>query len=365
MPPWKIVQGHGTFVGERRLSAEEIKQIARWVDQGKPEGDPQHLPPPPKFAEGWKLGQPDMVLTMPVAFDVPAEGPDIYRDFVFQLDLPKGKYLKAVEFHPSNRKVVHHAMLTMDSSGRARQRDDADPKPGFAGSTTPSGQILPGTLASWTPGRDPMPLPEGLSMPWTPGADFVLQLHLHPSGKPEVEQSTVGFYLTDQPPQRSMMDLVLIDMKIDIPPGEREYRTRAETTLPIDMEVVGIFPHMHQIGRDIKVTAYAPDGEPRSLLWIDDWDFNWQTYYQCLTPVKLAAGTRIVMEAVHDNSAENIRNPNHPPKRVRWGEQTSDEMSLAFLQVMPVREEEFDKIAKRARAGRLGIIRAADFKPQP
>jgi hypothetical protein len=364
MPPWKSVPGHGSFVGERRLAAEEIELIARWVKQGRPEGDVKDLPALPRFTEGWKLGQPDIVVTMPAAYEVPAEGPDIYRNFVFALDVPMGKYIKAAEYQPSNRKVVHHAVLALDVTGEVRKQDDADPAPGFAGNASPPGQLFGGSMATWTPGLDPLSLPDGMSMPWKPGADFVLQLHLHPSGKPEVEQSRVGFYLTDEPPQRSMIDVVLIDKKIDIPPGERSYRTRAQLTVPIDVEAVGVFPHMHLIGRQFKLTAHPPQGDPFPMLLINDWDFNWQVYYQYATPMKLAAGTRIVMEAVHDNSAGNIRNPNQPPKRVTWGEQTTDEMSLAFLQIMPVREEEFAKLGVR-EGGKLGVIRAVNRKSIP
>jgi len=357
MPPWKSVAGHGSFVGERRLTTDEIDVIERWIEQDQPEGAEQDLPPLPEFTEGWKLGPPDIVLTMDEAYEVPAEGRDIYRNFVFELDIPPGKYLKAVDFRPSNRQVVHHAQLCMDASDESRKADEADPAHGFAGVGNPPGQLLAGSMATWTPGRDPVPLPEGMSMPWKEGADFVLQLHLHPIGKPVTERSSVGFYLTDQPPQRSMVDMVLIEMDIDIPPGEKAYRTRAEHVMPVDVEVVGAFPHMHLIGRDFKLTAHPPQGDPISLLWIDDWDFNWQTYYQYTTPVKLAAGTRVVMEAVHDNSADNIHNPHQPPKRVTWGEQTADEMSLAFLQIMPVREADFDKLGAR-EGGKLGVIRA-------
>jgi hypothetical protein len=364
MPPWKSVEGHGNFIGERRLAAGEIELIESWVKQGKPEGDSRDLPDPPQFTEGWKLGQPDIVVAMPTAYEIPAEGPDIYRNFVFALEIPKGKYIKAAEYRPSNRKVVHHAVLALDATGQTRKQDDADPAPGFPGNASPPGQLFAGSMATWTPGRDPLPLPDGMSMPWKPGADFVLQLHLHPSGKPEVEQSKVGFYLTDEPPQRSMIDVVLIDKKIDIPPGERSYRTRAQLTVPIDVETVGVFPHMHLIGRQFKLTAHPPEGEPLTLLLINDWDFNWQVYYQYVEPMKLTAGTRIVMEAVHDNSADNIRNPNQPPKRVTWGEQTTDEMSLAFLQVMPVKEEEFGKLGVR-EGGKLGVIRAANRKNAP
>jgi hypothetical protein len=358
MPPWKSVDEPGRFLGEGRLTESEIELFSRWANQGAPEGVTGDLPNPPRFTEGWKLGQPDLVLTMPEAFRIPAEGRDIYRNFVFQLQIPLGKYIKAVEFRPSNRRLVHHAQLCLDTTRRARVRDDTDPLPGYDGSGKPPGQLFPGSLATWTPGRDPLPLPEGMSMPWPDGADLVVQLHLHPNGKPETEQSSIGFYFTDQPPRRSMADILLLDMKIDIPPGEPSYRTWSQIILPIDVEVIGAFPHMHLLGREFKLTAYPQEGKPVPMLWIRDWDFNWQVYYQYTVPLKLTAGTRVVMEAVHDNSAGNIHNPNHPPRRVTGGEETTDEMSVAFLQVMPVREEDFPNLGLERRGFQLGVIRA-------
>jgi hypothetical protein len=349
MPPWKSIEGHGHFVGERRLKQEEIDLIARWLDEGAVEGEPGDLPPQPTFSEGWKLGQPDIVITMPEPYPIKADGPDDFRNFVFELSVPEGKYIKAAEFRPSNRVIVHHAALMIDTSGEARRKDEADPAPGFPGAALP-GPLLPGSMATWTPGRDPSPLPEGFSLPWKSGVGLILQLHLHPSGKPESEQSSIGFYLTDEPPRRSMVDMLLVNTSIDIPPGETAYHARDEFTLPIDMEALGVFPHMHLIGRDIKITAQPPDSEkPFSLVWINDWDFNWQGFYQYTEPVKLPAGTQIVMETIHDNSAENIRNPNSPPKRMRWGEQTTDEMSVAILQLVPTNEGEREKLAEQRR----------------
>jgi mono/diheme cytochrome c family protein len=369
MPPWKSVKGHGRFVGERRLSPEQIDLIARWADAGAPEGQAGDLPAAPKFADGWKLGPPDIVLTMPEPYSIPAEGPDIYRNFVLSLEVPEGKYIKAVEYRPGNRRVVHHAVCAIEPTGVARKQDEADPEPGFPGSLALPGQLFPGSLAAWTPGRDPLPLPDGLSLPWKAGADLLFQLHLHPSGKPEQEQSQIGLYLTDEPPRRSMVDLLFIDRKIDIPPGERNYRTRDELTLPIEVEAYGIFPHLHMIGREIKITAHPPEGEPFSLLWIDDWDFNWQNFYQYDPPVKLAAGTRLVMDAVHDNSADNFRNPSNPPQRVVWGEQTTDEMSAAVLQLVPVAEADLPKLVAAHRRRILGGITAGELgagaKPDP
>src|SRR5437868_7603178 len=146
-----------------------------------------------------------------------------------------------LEYRPSNRRVVHHALCATDFSGNPRKLDQADPLPGYKGSLNIPGVLFPGSLSAWTPGRDPMPLPEGISMPWKKGADLVMQLHLHPSGKPEVEQSSLGFYLTDEPPRRSMVDVGMIDRKIDIPPGDRAFKTHDNFQVPVEMEVMGIF----------------------------------------------------------------------------------------------------------------------------
>lgn len=357
MPPWKGHADHGPFVGERRLSDSQIALIANWVAAGMPEGNPQDLPPTPQFSDGWKLGTPDIVLTMPEAFEIPAEGADIYRNFVLPLSLPEGKYIRAVEYRPSNRLVVHHAVFSADATDKCRKADAEDPAPGFKGNLTAPGRMLPGSLSVWVPGRDPLPLPEGFSFPWVPGADLIMQLHLHPSGKPETERSTIALHLTDKPPERSMVDLIMIDTNIDIPPGERAYQTRAEFKLPTEMEVHGIFPHMHLIGRVIKISAIPPEGTPIPLLWIEDWDFNWQSYYQFVSPTRLPAGARIVMEAVHDNSADNIRNPFQPPRRITWGEQTENEMSVAFIQLVPVDEVAFAQLPGDQRKGlSAGIV---------
>ncbi|MBL8826625.1 MAG: cytochrome c, partial [Planctomycetaceae bacterium] len=266
MPPWSPAPGHVAFANGRRLSREEQKLLADWVAGGAVEGAASDLPPLPKFPEGWQLGEPDLVLQLPEPIDVPATGRDLYINVILPLKVPTGKYLKAIEFHPGNRRVVHHAVLFNDATGKSRELDAADPKMGFE-RVTPPGKFLPGTMAIWTPGRNPLPLPAGLSMPWPEGSDLVLNLHLHPSGKPEQEQSTVGVFFTDEAPQRSMIDLTLIDTKIDIPPGEKAFVTTDSITLPFDMDAQMIFPHMHLIGKQMRVSAKLPDGAVKILLW--------------------------------------------------------------------------------------------------
>ncbi len=332
MPPWPPSDTPGTFRDERRLTADQIGLLRQWADEGAAEGDPADLPPTPHFPTGWRLGEPDLVVTLPEPFPVPPDGPDLYRNFVLPLDVPAGKYVRAVEFRPGNRRVVHHAVLSVDPTGRLRSRCGKDGEPGFA-QVAIAGSLLPGSAGFWVPGKVNRPLPDGVAVAWPKGADFVLQLHLHPSGKPEVERSAVGFYLTDKPPTRALTGLVLMDRKIDIPPGERAYRTRATKVLTADAEVYGIFPHMHLLGKEVRVTAVLPDGGRKCLLRIDRWDFNRQNYYEYAEPVRLPKGTVVVMENTHDNSADNPSNPNRPPKRIIGGDQTTEEMSVVLLHV--------------------------------
>lgn len=334
MPPWKPVPADVHFVGERRLTDPQIATIKAWVDAGAPEGDPKDSPAPPKFADGWRNGPPDLIVKMPEPFTVPADGPDVYRSFQIPVEIPKGKYIKAAEFRPSNRVVVHHAVLTTMKREQIAKRLAAEPKgagPGFKSGLNAPGNRLPGSPGIWVPGKDPLPLPEGYSMAWPDGCDLLVQLHLHPSGKPEVEQSSIGFYLTDEPPKGALLPFVMLNRNVDIAPGAKDYTLRMEKKVTHDVEVIGFFPHMHLIGRTCHTTAKLPDGKTIKLLSIDDWDFRWQGYYQCQSPVRLPAGTMIECVWTFDNTAENPAQPSNPPKRVRFGEGTTDEMGAIVM----------------------------------
>jgi hypothetical protein len=334
MPPWKAEPGFGHFEDERRLSDEEVARIARWADAGAPEGDPRDLPPAPKFPEGWQLGTPDLVLTMPEAFEVPASGRDQFCCFVIPTGLAEDRTVSAIEFRPGNRKVVHHALFFLDSTGAARRRDEADPQPGYA--TFGGIGILPtGSLGGWAPGTGPRPLPDGLGQLLRKNSDLVLQVHYHPSGKAETDRSSLGIYFTKQPARKITMGVRLVNRAIAIPPGESRHKVTAQLTLPVAVHAYGITPHMHWLGKEMKVTAVRPDGKVEPLIWIKDWDFNWQGQYRFAEGLALPKGTRLELEAYYDNTADNPKNPNDPPRLVRFGEQTTDEMCLCGVQVVP------------------------------
>jgi len=331
MPPWKAEAGFGHFADERRLSDDQVAMINRWIELGTPEGKAEDLPEAPKFVTGWQLGQPDQIVTMTDSFDLVAEGPDLYQCFVLPFKMPDGKYLKAVEYRPGNRRVVHHAVLTTLATRIAQTRlKEADGK-SFASGLAPPGQLLPGQLAFWTPGMTPRELPRGFAMDWPENVELVLQLHLHPSGKEEKEKSSIGLYFTDEKPKDQLKLTILNNSRIDIPPGEKEHEVTVTKTIRSPVEVYGVFPHMHLIGRSVKVTAKLPDGSVEPLISIPDWNFNWQHYYQYKTPVKLPEGTVLEGRWTYDNSSDNPANPSHPPKRVTYGEQTANEMAILTI----------------------------------
>jgi mono/diheme cytochrome c family protein len=225
MPPWQATHGYGDFEGERRLTDQQIAAIAAWVSAGMPQGDMAKAPPLPTFPEGWHLGTPDLVLKMPDPFDVAASGPDIFRNFVIPSGLTEDKWVRAVEFRPSARAVVHHALFAYVPGGSLRAADRADGRPGFRG-LAPIGLTGRGgagsALGGWAVGATPRFLPDGQALPIARNADVVLQMHFHPTGKPEREQATIGLYFANSPPERRMVNLQLpglfgVGAGIDIP----------------------------------------------------------------------------------------------------------------------------------------------------
>jgi hypothetical protein len=355
MPPWKPDAVCQDFRDPRRLSDADIKTLAAWADAGAPEGDPKDLPPQPHFVDGWQLGKPDLVLAMPKEFSIPADGPDIYRCFVLKIPIDKDVTVAATEFRPGNRRVVHHALFFLDSLGQARRKDGRDGQPGYT-SFGGIGVLPTGGLGGWAPGTIPRRLPEGTGMGLAKGSDLVLSIHYHPDGKPEKDLSQVGIYFTPKPAEKIVGGIAIRSRSIYIPAGDSHHEVHAETQpLPTDVKSLGIFPHMHLLGREMKATAWLPNGEKQVLIWIRDWDFNWQGSYQFVKPVSLPKGTVIKVDAVYDNSADNPKNPNSPPKAVRWGEQTTDEMCLCGMTVVTETPADLRKV-RAMNYGALGAI---------
>jgi len=343
MPPWMPradpdAGDESRFVAERSLIDRELQLLKEWAVSGRLEGDPAHLPPTPRFAEGWQLGEPDLVVKMSTPYTVRAEGADLLQNFVIPIDIAEDKLVSAIEFHPGNKRVVHHAVLFLDDKGQARKLDAATPEPGYGNFGGP-GFLPSGALGGWSVGNTARHLPNEMGRYLKKVSDLVVQVHYHPTGKEEVDQSEIGIYFVKKrvadslaQPAKLVGSIWMANYEMDIPAEEKAYRRSTSYVLPRDVILVGVVPHMHLLGKSMRVTAMLP-AAPKSITLIDvpAWNYNWQDEYYYERSLKLPAGTRLTVEAIYDNSAENPSNPSSPPKRVTWGDETTDEMLFCFF----------------------------------
>jgi alkyl hydroperoxide reductase subunit AhpC len=343
MPPWKPRPGFGpAFEHDRSLSPEEVATLAAWVEADAPEGDPADLPPAPTYNDGWTMGTPDLVIEMPEEFQVPATGGDIYRCFVIPTDLPKDMYIAGIDYRPGNPRVVHHILGFVDTSGEARKKDaaegtDRDGYTCFGGPEIKTDNDLGG----WAPGVEASALPEGVGRALPKGSDVVMQVHYHPNGKAESDRSRIGLYFARKPVKQTFHWWVAWDRDFRLDPDDPStWEVKAQTLpLPLDLELLSVAPHMHLLGKDMTMWAEVPDGEGRpprriDLIDIDKWDFQWQNQYYLRQPIDLPKGSVVKLIAHFDNSADNPRNPNSPPRPVTWGEATTDEMCIGFFGIV-------------------------------
>lgn len=373
MPPWPASPDvGGPFRDQRVLTAKEIATISAWAEAGCPEGDPKDAPKPREFSSAWPLGDPDLVLTMPEPYELAASGDDDFRVFVLKTNFTEDRWIRAVDFKPGNRKVVHHIIAGIDNSGKARKLDEATPKPGYTsvGGFGP-GVPLRGFLPIWTPGSMPRYAPEGSGYFLPKGADVLIQIHYHRSGKVETDATSVGLYLSDKPlPKQVKTDFLFPEIPNDklakimqkaqqiqaegrrpeledffsdvlvIPAGEENYTVKGSSgkgslmsrPLSRDILLTSVMPHMHWLGKDFTFTAVLPDKTRRPLIEIKHWNFNWQGTYAFAEPIRLPKGTHFEMLAHFDNSDKNPANQNKPAKQVTWGEQTNDEMCIGVFE---------------------------------
>lgn len=342
MPPWKPVRGFGHLRDEMVLTQAEIDLVTRWIADGLPLGDPAEVPAAPQFSDGWELGTPDLVLEVP-AFDVPADGNDIYQYFVIASGVTEDRLVRAIEYQSENPQLVHHASFRYDDAGEARQLDQSQPGPGyqrFGGWGFETG----GTLGGWAVGIRPQPLTPGYGRPMRAGCDFVVQTHYHPNGRAATDRARVGIYFAAKSARRRIGELSVANVNLHLPPGVRGHRHRATYTLPTETIIHGVLPHTHLLGRDTRAVAILPNGRVEPLIWIDDWDFNWQSSYQYARPLRFPAGTRIEFDVIFDNSDRNPMNPASQPVWVHWGESSADEMAVCFFDVSTPDDADLDAL---------------------
>ena len=345
MPPWKPVAGHGQFRGDFSLTADEKIQINLWIDGGLEKGDDADMPPPVEAKSEWVNGEPDFIVQMKEEF-VPPRTKDVYRCFVLPTDFNETRWIKATDILPGDRRSVHHVILFLDSSGQAEKLDAAEDGPGYScygGPKTPIDftDLLTGsvTLGGWAPGTRPAPLPEGIAMELPPHTRIVMQVHYYTRGGSRPDLTRAGLYFAKEKVTKKLRFIPVVPLdsrlRIDmtIPAGADNHAIKSTYLIPplFDSHVVNIFPHMHLLGTQIKMELLPTSGDPKPLIFIDKWDFNWQGTYTFVEPVAAPAFNRLQLTCTYNNSDSNPRNPNNPLNTVTWGEGTEDEMCLGFV----------------------------------
>ena len=330
MPPWKAISGYGAFLDENRLSPADILLLKNWADRGAPRGATNKTIETPQFSSEWTLGKPDFVVTPSKAYSLPAEGEDEYRNFVFKTNYSETRWIRAIDVRPGNNKVVHHVIAYLDNGTAAARlaAKSTDGKEGYLAPGGGTGFMPAGALGGWAPGVRARNAPEGTAFRLEPGETIVMQIHYHKSGKTELDQTKRAIYFASEAPKRELNLDWALNYNLSIPPGEANHKVRLERVIPKNATLYSTMPHMHLLGRNMKSWFEFADGTTQPLIDVENWDFNWQLVYWLKTPIKLPAGTKHIIEATYDNSINNPRNPNNPPKRVTWGEQTTDEMFL-------------------------------------
>ncbi|HEY3781834.1 MAG TPA: redoxin family protein [Fimbriimonadaceae bacterium] len=333
MPPWKAVHGYGEFADDISLSEEQILTLQRWNEAGAPKGhlvsENLNYPPVPE----WPLGKPDMILEPSRPYKLAADGADVYRNYVIHTNFKETRYVTGLDVKPGNRRVVHHVIAFVDAGTRSNQllAAEMDGQEGYTGSGAGPGFFPDTTLGGWVPGSRPRLTPNDIAYRLKPGANIVIQVHYHKDGKPEEDLTRAGIYFDKEPPKKVLNVTWLVNPMIKIPAGDADHKEHLTFHVHRDMTAYGLTPHMHLLGKSMKADVVFPDGTRQPLVFVNDWDFNWQLFYQFKEPIKIPAGSVIEAEATYDNSADNPRNPNHPARTVTWGEQTTDEMFVIVL----------------------------------
>jgi peroxiredoxin len=319
MPPWHADPKFGHFGNDRRLADADKKTLLQWIDEGCAPGDPKDLPPAKTYPDGWRIGTPDLIVTMPKEFHVPATvGPAgvPYRYFQVPTNFEQDMWVQAAEAKPGAREVVHHIVVYAAKPDELRQRGEDR-----------VGQNL---LVAHAPGDLPSVFPTGYAKKIPKGAILLFQMHYTPDGTPHDDRSSVGLIFSKEPPKYEVKSRAVMNSRFTIPAGADDYEVKAQSTFQQDVMVVNFLPHMHLRGKAFQFEAVYPDGKHETLLSVPKYDFNWQSNYRPAEPVKLPAGTRLECTAHYDNSVGNKNNPDST-KSVRWGDQTWEEMMVGFV----------------------------------
>ena len=349
MPPWFADPSIGHFENAKVLSADEIATIAAWAEKGAVEGDAKDKPAPVAFNDGWTIGKPDIIVSMPKDVELPATGVIDQQNVLVYARFEKDMWVKAAEVRPGNPRAVHHMKAWIRPPNSSWMKDAPEgvlysPPRGAPGSDRlPQVAALSATgyrpvqdiLAKYNPGVEGQEFGTGNAAKFiAAGSDIVFEVHYTATGKPETDRSSVGLVLADGPPQQRHLTTTAISARdFEIPAGAPNHEVRGETIVNEPAKLVWIQPHMHYRARTYELTLVFPSGEEKTVLRVPNYRFDWQVGYELAEPIDLPKGTKFKTVASYDNSSANRFNPD-PTKNVKYGAQSWDEMHVTFVGVL-------------------------------
>jgi hypothetical protein len=341
MPPSRLSPPdprHGEFIESPAPTAAEIDAIAAWVDAGTPLGAGGKRARPAARSAAWAIGKPDMILAMPKAYAIAANGVVEYQYYELLTYTGDERWVEAIEIRPAVRSVVHHANVYMAQSELGTVGFDAGER-----------------WASFAPGRPPVAFPGGVARRLPRGAKLTLEIHYTPDGVGREDRTQIGIRFARAQPRYEARSIPLGTLNFKIPPGAANHEVTGTYTLKGNGRIAAFTPHMHDRGKDFRFDATLPDGTQRTLLFVPEYNFKWQFVYVPRQMIVLPKGTVLKATAHYDNSAGNPRNPD-PSKTVTFGLQTFEEMMFGFVEL--VYDDEISSPNLRA-------LRAADRASLP
>lgn len=341
MPPWHADADVGHFANDRRLSDEEVAQVATWVENGMPRGDAADMPELTKYDTDvrWRIGNgtPDQIFTMPEEVQIRPTGVMPYVIKQVPTNFKEDMWIQEMEAMPGNSKVVHHILMYV------RTPDQQD------GSMNDFLRLGAGFLTGYAPGTVEQTTPTGIGIKIPAGSSLIFQMHYTPTGKSEVDQSSFGVVFAKEEPKHEMLTATSVNFDFKIPANAENYPVTADLEVPRDTLLFSMTPHMHYRGKSFEYVAKYPDGTEEALLRVSNYDFNWQISYALAEPAFLPKGTILHTKALFDNSANNPYNPD-PTKPVTWGDQTWEEMMIGWMTIAWVDSEDDVEFIRNAVA---------------
>jgi hypothetical protein len=329
MPPWHATQPAGTFANDRRLSAQDKATLLAWAAGGAPKGDSKDLPPAPKFPVGWEIGTPDVVISMPEPYSVPAAGTIDYQIFTMPTNFTTDKWVQAIEVRPGTRAVVHHILAFCQEPGEPRPQAYKTTIPKFPErNRKPSESVA--LIASTAPGTNALTFPPGQAMLIRAGSKVTFQIHYTANGTAATDRSSLGIIFAKQPPELEVRNAAFSNPTLKIQPGADNEEVDSEIEFTENSHIWALLPHTHLRGKSWEYRLTYPDGRTEVVLSVPKYDFNWQTYYIFAKPLAVPKGARLEGIAHYDNSTANKSNPD-PTKLVKWGQQTWEEMQYTGI----------------------------------